>query len=126
MMKDARDDGYIPGAQTVEAAGYVLLVTSLPREKFSKEDVMEIYRARWQVELVFKRLKSLLELGAVPKTTDDSALAWMQGKLLIALLLEKLLAQAQYRSTENLDGIAEGSCRLRRAGTWCASRSRAI
>jgi IS4 transposase len=51
---------------------------------------------RWQIELVFKRLKSLLRLGHVPKKNDLSALAWIQAKLLIALIIERLSVEARF------------------------------
>ena len=50
---------------------------------------------RWQVELVFKRLKSLLALGHLRKTDDQSARAGIQGKLFVAFLLEALLRQGE-------------------------------
>jgi hypothetical protein len=46
---------------------------------------------RWQIELVFKRLKSLAQLGHVPKYDDRSSRAWVYGKLLVALLAQKLI-----------------------------------
>jgi Transposase DDE domain len=46
---------------------------------------------RWQIELVFKRLKSLAQLGHVPKYDDRSSRAWVYGKLLVALLTQKLI-----------------------------------
>ncbi len=57
--------------------------------------VLEFYRGRWQVELVFKRLKSLLALGHLRKTDDQSARAWIHGKLFVAFLLEALLRQGE-------------------------------
>ena len=60
--------------------------------------VMEFYRGRWQVELAFKRLKSLLQMGQVPKKKATSAQAWMQGKILTALLIERLLCEARFFS----------------------------
>ena len=57
--------------------------------------MLELYRSRWQVELAFKRLKTLLGAGHVPKSDDQSAGAWMQGKILTALLLERLLLEAR-------------------------------
>jgi IS4 transposase len=60
--------------------------------------VMEFYRGRWQVELAFKRLKSLLQMGQVPKKKAASAQAWMQGKILTALLIERLLCEARFFS----------------------------
>jgi Transposase DDE domain len=58
--------------------------------------VLEFYRARWQVELAFKRLKSLLQMGQVPKKKEASCRAWMQGKILTALLSERLLCEARF------------------------------
>src|ERR687894_679360 len=50
---------------TVQATGYLMLVTSLPAAVPASE-VLEAYRLRWQVELAFKRLKSLLGLDRLP------------------------------------------------------------
>lgn len=78
-----------PANLSLQAAGYVILVTNLPKELFQLKTVLECYRLRWQVELTFKRLKSLLGIGALPKYTDASARAWIYGKLLIALIIER-------------------------------------
>jgi hypothetical protein len=75
-------------------AGYVLLWTDLPTESYPADRLLEIYRLRWQIELTFKRMKSILGLGQLPKTSDGSARAWLQGKLLIAMLMDRLLEAA--------------------------------
>jgi|ERR1700691_123844 hypothetical protein len=49
----------------------------------------EWYRVRWQIELTFKRFKSLAQLGHLPKYDDQSSRAWLYGKLLVALLTQK-------------------------------------
>lgn len=72
---------------------YVIIITTLPRDAFPLKSILEIYRLRWQVELVFKRFKSIARLGALPKYTDSSARAWLYGKMLVALIVEKLCAQ---------------------------------
>jgi hypothetical protein len=51
---------------------------------------------RWQIELVFKRLKSLAQLGHVPKHDDRSSRAWLYGKLLVTLLTQKLIRIGRY------------------------------
>lgn len=53
--------------------------------------ILEWYRARWQIELVFKRLKSLAQLGHLPKHDARSSRAWLYGKLFMALLTQKLI-----------------------------------
>ena len=46
-------------------------------------------------EQTFKRLKSLLQLGHLKKFDKDGARAWLQGKLLVACLIEKLILTAE-------------------------------
>ena len=46
------------------------MITSLPTE-MSAEEVLACYRLRWQVELVFKRLKSLLQIGNIPTKSKE-------------------------------------------------------
>jgi hypothetical protein len=79
--------------ETIEAAGYVIVLTTLMSP--TAEAVMEFYRQRWQVELAFKRLKSLLHLGHLKKIDKDGAKAWLQGKLLVACLIETLILTAE-------------------------------
>jgi len=80
---------------TIEFAKYVILLTTLPASTFSTHEVLEWYRLRWQIELVFKRLKSLAAFGHLPKYDDVSARAWLYGKLFIGLLTEKLICSAK-------------------------------
>jgi hypothetical protein len=74
---------------TLEFAKYVIVFTTRPSG--STADVLRLYRMCWQIELVFKRLKSLAQLGHVPKHDDRSSRAWLYGKLLVTLLAQKLI-----------------------------------
>lgn len=89
-LRKAQRNGTQAQEQSLKLTAYVLVLTTLPA-KFSPAQILELYRCRWQVELAFKRLKSLLGVGHVPKSDDQSASAWMQAKILTALLLERLL-----------------------------------
>ena len=80
--------------QTLEAAQYVLIFTTLGTG-ISAEQVMALYRLRWQIELEFKRLKSLIQLGHLKKHDARAARSWLQGKLLVALLIARLIAHAE-------------------------------
>jgi hypothetical protein len=75
--------------ETLEFAKYVFVFTT--RSSGSAAEMLEWYRMRWQIELVFKRLKSLAQLGHLPKHDDRSSRAWLYGKLLVALLTQKLI-----------------------------------
>ena len=54
-----------------------------------------MYRLRWQIELVFKRMKSIMTLGQRPKRDPLSAKAWISGKLLVAMMVERLRLEAE-------------------------------
>lgn len=75
--------------ETLETAGYVVVLTTLPDAP--AQHILELYRHRWQIELAFKRLKSLLQLGHLKKTDPVGAKAWLQGKLFVATLIETLI-----------------------------------
>lgn len=81
--------------ETLELAAYVCVLTSLPVEVVSTREVLDLYRCRWQIELAFKRLKSLLDAGHLPKKDPPGCRAWMQAKVLIALLTERLLLESE-------------------------------
>jgi hypothetical protein len=76
--------------QRQEYARYVIVFTTLPDHAAETDQVLEGYRLRWQIELIFKRLKSIVQFGHVPKSDDQSSRAWLSGKLLVALLSQKL------------------------------------
>jgi len=80
--------------RTMEAAGYVFVLTNLP-EQISSESVLQIYRFRWQIEMKFKTLKSVVHLDRVPSRTDEGLRVHVLAKLLIALLIDSLLYQAE-------------------------------
>lgn len=93
VLKDARKRGKAPDPRTLEAAGYILLVTSLPRRLFPTADVLRLYRARWQIELAFKRLKSLAGLDQLPAKKPGLARAWIYARLIAALIAERLAGE---------------------------------
>jgi hypothetical protein len=75
--------------QTWEYAKYVAVFTT--EMAAPAETILQWYRVRWQIELSFKRLKGLTQLGHLPKYDDQSARAWLYGKLFVALLTQKLV-----------------------------------
>ena len=102
-------------ARTLEAAEYVFVLTSLPFAEVDTARILELYRARWQIELVFKRMKTLMRLGHLPKYSDASSRAWIEGKLLAVLLIERLLGSAKFFSPWGYDvGASQPLARVHR------------
>jgi hypothetical protein len=89
-LREKQQNGKSVGEQTLLYAEYVLVFTTLTAEAATTSQVLDCYRLRWQVELTFKRLKSIAQLGHVPKHHDQSTRAWLYGKLMVALLTQKL------------------------------------
>jgi hypothetical protein len=81
--------------ETLEAARYLMVLTTLDRS-IPARTILESFRGRWQIELVFKRLKSLLGLGYLRKKDSESAYAWIYAKLLVAFLIEAIIRSARY------------------------------
>jgi len=88
LCQEAKKRGRTPDARSLRAAGFLMLLTSLPADAVAPERACALYRLRWQVELVFKRLKSLLGLGMLPAKSPELARVWLYGKLILALLAE--------------------------------------
>lgn len=94
LRRNAQKKGHSLKPETLEYAKYVIVFSNYPDDTFSAKEVLEWYRIRWQVELVFKRFKSIAQLGHLPKHSDDSSKAWLYGKLFVALLTNKLVEYA--------------------------------
>jgi len=90
----SRKNGRCPQAGTLEAASHVLLLTSLDPKDYPADRVAALYRLRWQVELAFKRLKSLLHLDALRAKDPALARAWLYTHLIAALLIDDMVQQA--------------------------------
>ena len=87
--------GKTPDPRSLEAAHFVMVFTTLTTKKLAAHEVLELYRCRWQIELVFKRLKQLLNLGQLPHKDPATARTWIAAKLVVAFLLEKLHRNAR-------------------------------
>ena len=107
IRRTAQRKGKQVRPETLRFARFVIVFTTYPEEEFPVSDVLEWYRLRWQVELVFKRFKSLAQLGHLPKHDEVSAQAWLYGKLLVALLVEKVVRHARSISPWGYD-VATG------------------
>lgn len=79
--------------RTLQTAGYVFVLTNLPNE-ISPESVLQLYRLRWQIELKFKTLKSVLRLGNIPARSEALARVYIMTKLLVAVLIDEFIESA--------------------------------
>ena len=78
------------GRKGRKLAGYVLIWTSVSAKEMPGRAVLRTYRLRWQIELAFKRLKSLLHIDKLPTRTEDASRSWLYAHLIMALLCDDL------------------------------------
>lgn len=81
-------------ARTLEAAEYTFVLTNLD-ETLTAESVLELYRLRWQIEMKFKTLKSVIHLDRVPSRTEEGLRVHVLAKLVVALLIDSLIYHAE-------------------------------
>lgn len=81
------------GARTLKG-DIVWLMTNLTRAGLPSDEATELYRARWQIELHFKRLKSLGDLEALGSRDGPTAKPALLAKMIL-LTLASLLADAE-------------------------------
>jgi hypothetical protein len=91
--QDARDHGYTVAQETLEAADYVLILTTLSEAAADAAEILELYRLRWQIECAFKRLKSLLHIDELRAFDPDLAQTYLLAKILGAVLVDAIRSQ---------------------------------
>lgn len=74
---------------------FTIVITSLSHE-FSPEQILDLYRMRWQIELVFKRMKSIFHYNHLKCKKDSTARAWLYCALLLSALCESLVQDAAF------------------------------
>ena len=85
-----REKGSELSARVFESAKYVLLFTTADRDRLDGDRCLQAYRLRWQIELQFKRWKSLCGFDLLPNQRDDTTLAWIYTKVLLGLVLDRM------------------------------------
>ena len=121
-------------APTLAVAGWLLLLTTLEAPTWTAAEVLTVYRARWQVELVFKRMKQLLRLNQIRSTHRTSVeatvrallVAWALHEgtttLLRTLLSPPTTSEAAVVSSWLLSGLGLDTVRQQVQGTWSEAR----
>lgn len=95
LGRSGQREGFDPSPLAEAASQFMMLVTSIAREApdGDAENLLALYRLRWQIELAFKRMKSLLGMRTVPCKDPELARTWLCAHLLVALLAEDFGAE---------------------------------
>ena len=135
--RKAQKAGRTLTAPTLTVAGWVLLITTLDARTWTTADVLYVYRARWQVERVFKKMKQLLRLNQIrtkhPTSVEATVRALLIGWALhegTTTLLRTLLSATAppaltVVSSWLLSGLGLDTLRQQVQGQWSEARLQA-
>jgi hypothetical protein len=135
--RKAQKAGRTITAPTLAVAGWLLLITTLDAGTWSTADVLYVYRARWQVELVFKKMKQLLRLNqirskhrtSVEATVRALVIAWALHESTTTWLRTLLTATASSESVVVSSWLVSGlgleTLRQQVQGRWSEARLQA-
>lgn len=93
VREDAHKNHHTPDDRSLYTASFILLLTNLPQTDWPMLLVLQLYRFRWQVELAFKRWKTLLRLDDLRCKDPDLVQVYLLGKLLGILFTERIQLQ---------------------------------
>ncbi len=80
--------------ETLYTAEFVVVFTTVLQE-LTAAQVLQLYRARWQIELEFKRSKSIRELDRLPNFLPETIHSWICAKLLLQLIATRIASPAE-------------------------------
>jgi hypothetical protein len=94
-LQRLKSSGIHVSALREEYNKYIIVITSLGKD-VRAEQVLDLYRTRWQIEIAFKRLKSLFRYNEMPARKTENIKTWFYGKLLLAALCETLVNTGRF------------------------------
>src|SRR6266567_2775877 len=132
--RKAQKAGRTITAPTLAVAGWLLLITTLDAATWATADVLYVYRARWQVELVFKKMKQLLRLNQIRSKHRTSVEATVRALLVAWALHEGIMGELRAHlptgtpatpravSSWGLVGLGLDTLRQQVQGGWSEAR----
>jgi len=93
VSRKAGKAGHTLDPRTALAAGYLMLITSLACEAQPAERIVSLYRHRWQIELAFKRLKTIAGIDKLPATDPALARTWLLAHLIAAVMTDEIASE---------------------------------
>ena len=76
-----------PSKKLLESLRYAIFITNIPKEKVSAKMVGTLYKIRWQIELIFKEFKSLMNIDVMLGKNEATINTFIYGKLITILLI---------------------------------------
>jgi IS4 transposase len=76
-----------PSKELLANLRYAIFITNIPKEKVSAEMIGTLYKIRWQIELIFKEFKSLMNIDVMQGQKETSINTFIYGQLINILVI---------------------------------------
>jgi len=86
LYRRARKNGHTPSQMHLTLCDWTLFVTNATADMLPCERILTLYRLRWQIELIFKQLKSVLRIHVSNTANEYRLKCELYGKLIMAVL----------------------------------------
>jgi len=95
LHRSAQKKGRTVSQQHLALCDWTLLITNVPVERLPARMAYDLYRVRWQIELLFKQLKSVMRIHQSDTGIEDRLRCELYGKLIMAVLIHRVHAFLQ-------------------------------
>jgi hypothetical protein len=90
LLKEAKKKSRTPSKNHLALCDWTLFVTNAPSEILPVTIVFALYRLRWQIELIFKQLKSVLRIHSSNTAKEYRLRCEILGKLIMAVIIHAI------------------------------------
>ena len=92
LKKEARKKGRTVSQYHLKMCDWTVLTTNIPRRWLPMEMARALYTVRWQIELLFKQLKSILRVHQSDTGNENRLRCELYGKLVGAVIIHRIHA----------------------------------
>jgi len=92
LRKEAKKKGRTVSKHHLRMCDWTLLITNIPQRWLPMDMVRALYTVRWQIELLFKQLKSVLRIHQSDTGKENRLLCELYGKLIGAVIIHRIHA----------------------------------
>lgn len=102
LKEGHRRRGKTPCEESLALQSWSIYITNTSEEQISHKELFPIYALRWQIELIFKLGKSLLQIDSIRTTKPARVFIELYGKLLCIIILFLLCSPVRYQGDNEL------------------------
>jgi hypothetical protein len=97
LRKEATKKGRTPCKHHLKMCQWTILITNVPQKWLPMKMARVLYTVRWQIELLFKQLKSILRVHQSDTGNENRLRCELYGKLIAATIIHRIHASETNR-----------------------------